>query len=80
MFVSLKKSSEFVQDLAEDCLTALKANSKSSAKEGMRKAFETKDYAILQIATAFGVHYSTVSRAVNKKSKKKWLTTRPIVS
>ena len=38
----------------------------SPAKAGMRKAFETGDYTMQAIATAFGVHYSTVSRAVNK--------------
>ena len=35
-----------------------------TAKEGMRKAFKTGDYTMQQIAAAFGVHYSTVSRAV----------------
>jgi putative transposase len=36
-------------------------------KEGMRKAYESEDYTLQQIADAFGVHYSTVSRAVNHK-------------
>lgn len=36
------------------------------AKEGMRMAYETGDYTMQQIADAFGVHYSTVSRAVKK--------------
>jgi REP-associated tyrosine transposase len=36
------------------------------AKEGMRKAYETGDYTMQKIADAFGVHYSTVSRAINK--------------
>ncbi len=40
------------------------------AKMGMRKAFETGDYTMQEIATFFGVHYSTVSRVVNKKSRK----------
>ena len=40
------------------------------AKEGMRKAYETGDYTMQQIATAFGVHYSTVSRAVNNSQLK----------
>jgi putative transposase len=35
-------------------------------KDGMRKAYESGDYTMRQIADAFGVHYSTVSRAVNK--------------
>lgn len=38
-----------------------------NAKEGMRKAYESGDYTLQQIANAFGVHYSTVSRAVNHK-------------
>lgn len=37
-----------------------------NAKEGMKKAYETGDYTMQQIAAAFGVHYSTVSRAINK--------------
>jgi putative transposase len=36
------------------------------AKEGMKEAYASGDYTLLQIADAFGVHYSTVSRAVNK--------------
>ena len=43
----------------------------TSAKEGMKKAYETGDYTMQEIAIAFGVHYSTVSRAVNKDSRKK---------
>jgi putative transposase len=39
----------------------------TDAKEGMRKAYESGDYTLQQIADAFGVHYSTVSRAVNQK-------------
>jgi len=42
----------------------------SSAKEGMKKAFKTGDFTMQEIATTFGVHYSTVSRAVNKDSRK----------
>ena len=38
----------------------------SSAKEGMRKAYATGDYTMQQIAKVFGVHYSTVSRAVKR--------------
>lgn len=38
----------------------------SNAKEGMKKAYASGDYTMQQIADAFGVHYSTVSRAVNK--------------
>lgn len=37
-----------------------------NAKEGMKTAYETGDYTLQQIAHAFGVHYSTVSRVVNK--------------
>ncbi len=36
----------------------------STAKKGMQKAYATGDYTMQQIASAFGVHYSTVSRAV----------------
>ena len=42
----------------------------SDKKEGMRKAYETGDYTMQQIADAFGVHYSTVSRAVKKGALK----------
>ena len=38
----------------------------SNAKEGMKKAYESGDYTMQQIADAFGVHYSTVSRAIKK--------------
>ncbi len=38
----------------------------SDTKAGIRKAYETGDYTMQQIADAFGVHYSTVSRAVKK--------------
>lgn len=38
-----------------------------NAKEGMKKAYTSGDYTMHQIADAFSVHYSTVSRAVNKK-------------
>jgi len=37
-----------------------------NAKEGMKKAYATGDYTMQQIADAFNVHYSTVSRTVNK--------------
>lgn len=33
-------------------------------KEGMRNAYATGDYTLQQVADAFGVHYSTVSRAI----------------
>ncbi|WP_238527313.1 transposase [Methylomonas methanica] len=36
-------------------------------KQGIRQAYESGDYTMQQIADAFGVHYSTVSRAVKKK-------------
>lgn len=38
----------------------------TDAKQGMWMAYETGDYTMQQIADAFGVHYSTVSRAVKK--------------
>lgn len=38
-----------------------------SSQDGMRNAFVTGDYTLQQIAQAFGVHYSTVSRVVNKR-------------
>lgn len=38
-----------------------------NSKEGMKKAYASGDYTLQQIAGAFGVHYSTVSRAVNEK-------------
>ncbi len=38
----------------------------SQIKDGMRAAFTTGNYTMQQIAKAFGVHYSTVSRAVDK--------------
>ncbi len=41
----------------------------SIAKDGMREAFETGDYSMKEIAAAFGVHYSTVSRTVNGASR-----------
>lgn len=45
-----------------------------STKEGMKKAYETGDYTMQQITDALGVHYSTVSRAINRSSfKNAWL-------
>ena len=37
------------------------------AKQGMVAAYSTGDYTLQAIADAFGVHYSTVSRAINGK-------------
>ena len=37
-----------------------------NAKEGMNKAYASGGYTMQQIADAFGVHYSTVSRAIKK--------------
>jgi putative transposase len=34
---------------------------------GMTAAYATGDYTMQQIADAFGVHYATVSRAVNTR-------------
>jgi len=36
----------------------------------MKKAYASGDYTMQKIAEAFGVHYSTVSRAVNKRYPK----------
>ncbi|WP_238527270.1 transposase [Methylomonas methanica] len=36
-------------------------------KQGITQAYESGDYTMQQIADAFGVHYSTVSRAVKKR-------------
>ncbi|MFZ1547295.1 MAG: transposase [Candidatus Nitrotoga sp.] len=41
-----------------------------NSKEGMKKAYETDDYTMQKIADTFGVHYSTVSRALHKTSLK----------
>ena len=41
-------------------------NTYTKPKEGMSKAYETGDYTMQQIAQAYGVHYSTVSRAVKE--------------
>jgi len=41
-----------------------------NAKEGVKKAYASGDYTMQQIADAFGVHYSTVSRAVHKSRSK----------
>ena len=37
------------------------------AKQGMVAAYSTGDYTLQEIADAFGVHYATVSRAINGK-------------
>lgn len=37
------------------------------AKQGMAAAYATGDYTLQAVADAFGVHYSTVSRAINGK-------------
>jgi predicted transcriptional regulator len=42
----------------------------SNTKEGMKQAYETGHYTMQQIADAFAVHYSTVSRAVNNSLAK----------
>jgi len=38
-------------------------------KAAMAAAYATGDYTMQEIATCFGVHYSTVSRAVRQKLK-----------
>jgi hypothetical protein len=37
------------------------------AADAMAAAYATGDYSMLEIADEFGVHYSTVSRAVKKR-------------
>jgi len=38
----------------------------ADAKAAMAAAYATGDYTLQEIATCFGVHYSTVSRAVKR--------------
>ena len=52
---ALAKSLTFYRETFED------------AKSGMMAAYATGDYTLQQVADAFGVHYATVSRAVNRK-------------
>lgn len=52
---ALAKSITFYRDTFDD------------AKSGMMAAYATGDYTLQQIADTFGVHYATVSRAVNRK-------------
>lgn len=52
---ALAKSLDYYRDAFDD------------AKSGMAAAYATGDYTLQAIADAFGVHYSTVSRAVNGK-------------
>lgn len=52
---ALAKSLDYYRDAFND------------AKTGMAAAYATGDYTLQAIAGAFGVHYSTVSRAVNGK-------------
>jgi REP element-mobilizing transposase RayT len=52
---ALAKSLDYYRDTFED------------AKTGMAAAYATGDYTLQAIADAFGVHYSTVSRAVSGK-------------
>jgi putative transposase len=42
----------------------------------MKKAYEASDYTMQEIADAFGVHYSTVSSALDKTSLKKYMIAR----
>jgi putative transposase len=44
-------------------------NSFEAPKIGMTAAYATGDYTMQQIADAFGVHYATVSRAVNTRAR-----------
>lgn len=41
----------------------------TNPKDGMRSAYASGDYTLSQIAEHFGVHYSTVSRAVGRRKK-----------
>lgn len=41
------------------------------AKEGMRRAYASGDYTLSKIAKHFGVHYSTVSRALGRRGGKR---------
>ena len=52
---ALAKSLNFYRDTFDD------------AKSGMMAAYATGDYTLQAVADAFGVHYATVSRAVNGK-------------
>jgi putative transposase len=38
-------------------------------KDGMRRAYASGDYTLAQIADHFGVHCSTVSRALRRRSR-----------
>lgn len=40
----------------------------ADAKIGIQEAYKTGDYTMQQIAHAFGIHYSTVSRIINRKN------------
>ena len=52
---ALAKSPDYYRDTFDD------------AKSGMVAAYGTGDYTLQAIADAFGVHYATVSRAINGK-------------
>ncbi|WAR46829.1 transposase [Methylomonas rapida] len=41
----------------------------ANAKAGIIEAYKTGDYTMQQIANAFGIHYSTVSRVINPRHK-----------
>lgn len=41
----------------------------ADAKSGIQEAYKTGDYTMQQIANAFGIHYSTVSRVINDRNK-----------
>lgn len=41
----------------------------ANAKAGILEAYKTGDYTMQQIANAFGIHYSTVSRVINPRHK-----------
>ncbi len=54
---AMAKSLDYYRDTFED------------VKDGMRAAYATADYTLQNVADAFGVHYSTVSRAVALRGK-----------
>lgn len=46
------------------------ANHAGSVQEAMQQAYDTGQYTLRQIADYFGVHYSTVSRAVGRRKRR----------
>jgi putative transposase len=44
-------------------------NAYADPKEGMIQAYRSGDYTLAQVAQAFDVHYSTVSRAISESRR-----------